>query len=833
MNSVLQDLRYGLRMLVRNPGFTAVAVLTLALGIGANTAIFQLLDAMRLRTLPVKNPERLVRIQLADPTGRRGSQASWYSFALTNPLWEQIRDHQHVFSDVLAWANFDFNLAPAGEKRPAQGLFVSGDFFRVLGLQPTLGRVLTAADDHRGCGLPGADISYALWQRDFGGDRSVVGRKLTIDRHPVEIIGVTPAGFSGLEIGRSFDVALPICSQAVLGGEFNWLDAGTVWWLTVMGRLKPGYSLAQATAQLLAISPGIFEATLPKDYPPVSVKDYLNSKLTAVAGGTGVSWLLRDQYGNPLWLLLVTAGLVLMIACANLANLMLARATTREREIAVRLAVGASRGRLIRQLLVESLLLATFGGGAGLLFAGMLSRLLVSLLSPQGNPLFLDLNPDWRVLAFTLGLAVSTCVLFGLAPALRATRLAPGVAMKAEGRGLTETRERFSLRRALVASQVALSLVLLVGALLFTRTLHNLLAANPGFRETGILVADVDLTQLNLSVNRRLLFKRQLLSRLRAVPGVDSVAEAGLIPLSGSSTDNVVWADGSDRNHGIDANFNWISSDYFKTLEIPVLAGRDFDDRDSPASPKVAIVNQAFARKLGLEANPIGRSFRIEATPTQPETVFEIVGLVKDTKYLSLRDALPPIAFLSTSQGTTPDPFAHILIRSSAPVADITGRLRRSLAETDRQASTDFWVFKTMIGEKLLPERLMATISGFFGLLDALLATVGLYGVISYTVVRRTNEIGIRIALGAEGHDVMTMIMWEAAVLLVVGLAVGSLLALGAARIAGSMLFGLGPGDPVTFTTALATLAAVALVASYIPARRATRVDPMVALRYE
>jgi len=832
MTSLLQDLKYGLRMLAKNPGFTAVAIMTLALGIGANTAIFQLLDAVRLRTLPVKNPEQLVRIQLADPTGRRGSQASWYTFALTNPLWEQMRDRQQVFSGVFAWANFDFNLAPAGESRPARGLLVSGDFFRVLGVEPILGHVFKTGDDQRGCGLPGTVISYALWQRDFGGDRSVVGRKLTIDRHPVEIIGVTPASFSGLEIGRAFDVALPICSQTVLGGEFNWLDAGTIWWLTVMGRLKPGNSLAQATGQLLAISPGIFEATLPKDYPPVSVKDYLKSKLTAVAGGTGVSWL-RDQYGNPLWLLLVTAGLVLLIACANLANLMLARATTREREIAVRLAVGASRGRLIRQLLVESLLLATLGGGTGLLLAGMLSQVLVSLLNTQGNPLFLDLSPDWRVLAFTSGLAVVTCVLFGLVPALRATGLVPGVVMKAESRWLTETRERFSLRRALVVTQVALSLVLLVGALLFSRTLHNLLTANPGFQENGILVADVDLTELNLPVNRRLIFKRQLLSRLRAVSGVDSVAEAGLIPLSGSNTDNVVWAEGSDRSHGIDANFNWISLDYFKTLEIPLLAGRDFDDRDTPVSPKVAIVNEAFAGKLGLGANPMGRSFHIEATPTQPETIFEIVGLVKDTKYLSLREALPPIAFLSTSQDSKPDPFAQILIRSSAPLTDITARLRQSLAKTEPQVSTDFWVFKTMIGEKLLPERLMATISGFFGLLAVLLATVGLYGVISYTVVRRTNEIGIRMALGANGRDVMTMVMREAAVLLVAGLTVGTLLALGAARIASSMLFGLRPDDPAAFTAAIVALGAAALVASYSPARRATKVDPMVALRYE
>ncbi len=346
-------------------------------------------------------------------------------------------------------------------------------------------------------------------------------------------------------------------------------------------------------------------------------------------------------------------------------------------------------------------------------------------------------------------------------------------------------------------------------------------------------MADLDLTQLKLPVNRSAIFEQELLRRLRAVPGVESVAEAGLVPLGGGGTDNVVWADGSDRGHGIDSDFNWVSRGYFKTLEIPLLAGRDFDDRDTPTSPMVAIVNEAFVRRLGLGANPVGRSFRIEATPTHPETVFEIVGLVKDTKYWNLREAFPPIAFLATSQDPSPDQFDQILIRSSAPLADITARLRRSIEEADPQVSTDFWVFETMVGEKLLPERLMATISGFFGFLAGLLATIGLYGVISYTVVRRTNEIGIRIALGADGRDVMTMIMREAAGLLAVGLAVGTLVALAAARVAGSMLFGLRPDDPVTFAAAVATLAAVALVASYIPARRATKVDPMVALRYE
>ena len=675
-------------------------------------------------------------------------------------------------------------------------------------------------------------ISYSFWQRELGGDVSAIGRKLTINYHTVEVIGITPAGFFGLEIGRSFDVALPICSQAVVGGEENWLDAGTVWWLTVMGRLKPGTPLNQAAAQLRAASPGIFAATLPKNYPRENMNDYLNFKLAAHAGGNGVSWL-RNQYEDPLWLLLATAGLVLLIACANLANLMLARASAREREVAVRLALGAWRGRLIRQLMAESLLLAVLGAGLALFLGRMLSRFLVSFLSTEGNSLFLNLSPDWRVLGFTAGLAILTCVLFGLAPALRAASIAPAEAMKAGSRGLTAGRERFGLRRSLVASQVALSLVLLVGALLFSRSLLNLLTSNPGFRENGILVANLDFSRLKLPAGHRLAFKRELLERLRAIPGVDSVAEASPIPVSGGGIDNMVWIDGSDRRHGIDSNFNWISRDYFKTLGMPLLAGRDFDDRDTPTSPKVAIINEAFARQLGLGAHPLGTRFRREATPSEPEAVFEIVGIVKDTKYRDIRESFTPIAFSSTSQDSSPDPFAQILIRSDAPLADLTARLRGGTAKVSPEITTVYWALKAMIREKVLPERLMATLSGLFGLLAGLLAAVGLYGVVSYTVARRRNEIGIRMALGAERHDVLWMVLRETLWLVLVGVAIGLPCALAAARFASGLLFGLKAHDPATIGLASSVMIAVGVLAGYLPARRASRVDPMVALRYE
>ena len=793
---LISDLRFAGRMLRRSPAFTAVAVLTLALGIGANTAIFQLLDAVRLRTVPVKDPQGLALVQLADRTGWRGSQATWYP-ALTNPIWERFRDSQDAFSGALAWANNGFDLSPGGEARLAQGLFVSGDFFRVLGVQPLMGRLFTAGDDRRGCGLPGAVISYQFWQRELGGNGSVVGSKLTLNYHPVEVIGVTPAGFFGLEIGSSYDVAVPICSQAVLWSEGNWLDAGTVWWLTVMGRLKPAGTLEQANAQLRVSSRGIFQATLPPNYPAANVKDYLKFKLEAVPAGSGVSWL-RSRYGDPLLLLLVTAGLVLLIACANLANLLLARATIRGHEIAVRLAIGASRGRLIRQLMTESLLLAAAGAALGLLLSGTLSRFLVAMLGTEGNPLFLDLDPDPRMLTFTAGLASLTCLLFGLMPALRATRISPGDAMKTSSRSLTASRELFGLRQALVVSQVALSLVLLVGALLFSGSLRNLLAVDAGFQQNGVLIAEVDFSRFKIPSERRGAFKRDLLERIRALPNVYSAAEVGIVPLSGGGIDNNVWIDGSDPTRKLEPNFNWISGGYLKTMAMILLVGRDFDDRDTPTSPRVAIVNQSFAGRLGLGTNPVGKRFRREATPSEPELVFEIVGLIRDTKYYNLREEFRPIAFLSTSQDAHPDPFVQILVRSSAFLADLTSGIRSAVAEISSTIGIDFRALETTIREGLLRERLMATLSGFFGLLAALIATIGLYGVMSYLVVRRTSEIGIRMALGAQPEDVLWMVLKEALVLTFSGIAIGLPCAMACAHFVSSLLFGLKGTDPAS-----------------------------------
>lgn len=831
IETLWQDLRQGLRLLRLNPGFTTVALLSLALGIGANTAIFQLLDAVILRMLPVKNPQELVEVRIDSKHGRSGSFINGHA-QLTTAQWEHLRDQQQVFSGMFAWAPDNFNLAPGGEVRNASGLWVSGDYFSVLGVRPALGRLISSADDQGGCGLPGAVISYPFWQHEYRGDPAVIGSKLSLNGHPVEIMGVSAPGFYGVVVGGSFDVALPICGQAALSGENSPLDRAYVWWLTAMGRPKTGVSQAQVLAQLNSFAPALFRDTLPASFAGDRAKQYLDYRFKLLPAGTGVS-NLRDTYSSPLWLLLGIAGLVLLIACANLANLMLARASAREREIAVRLAVGASRWRIIRQLLAESFLIAVVGALLGFLLAQWLSRSLVAFLSTTGNSLFVDLQPDLPILAFTTAVAMLTCVLFGLAPAVRATRVSPQTAMKTGTRGATTSHERFGLRRALVIAQVAMSLVLLFGAMLFTRTLRNLLAVEAGFQETGILVTDLDYSRLNIPQASRLEYNRQLLERLRSLPGVDSAAEAAIVPISQSGINDDVWMGGSERSKAKSSWFNYVSPDYFTTLGTTLLAGRDFNANDSPTSPKVAIVNEEFARQFTGGQNPIGKTFRREATSLEPELEFQIVGLVKTAKYIDLREKPAVTTYLPVAQQPRQDGDVQIVIRSSAPFASLTSRIKSVAADANPQIAITFQNFHTMISDSLLQERLMATLSGFFGFLAALLATVGLYGVISYMVIRRTNEIGIRMALGADRAGILKMILREAGVLLAIGVALGAVLSIAGAHTASALLYGLKSYDPVTLIASVVLLGAVALIASSLPAQRASKLNPMVALREE
>ena len=679
--------------------------------------------------------------------------------------------------------------------------------------------------------MPRAVISYGFWQREFGGSASAIGSKITINSARVEVIGVTPGKFFGLEVGRQFDFALPICATETLTADRR-LDSGATWWLTVMGRLNSGKSIEQATAQFQSISPSIFETTLPPDYPPVSVKPYLAMKLLAIPAGGGLSHL-RDEYSTPLTLLLTISGLVLVIACANLANLMLARAGAREREIAVRQAIGASRSRLIMQLMTEGILLAIAGAAAALVLSRELSRVLVSFLSSAGEAIFLDTGPDWRVFSFAAASGLLTCVLFALAPALRATRGQPSGVLKSGSRGTTAGGERFGLRRVWVTAQIALSLVLMVGALLFGRSLRNLMTVESGFQENGILIVNVNYGRLGAPPGRLKLVRRDLVERIGAILGVDDAAETASLPVHGNSWTNIMWMDGSDSSHGLEISRSMVGPGYFRAIGTRLLAGREFDDRDTDTSQRVAIVSEAFTRAFSLGPNPIGKRFWIEKTPYAPPTVLEVIGVAKNSKYRDLRQDFMPIVFIPMAQLDSPRPLegGNIVIRSRASLDALAPPIRRAISDVNPDIQYSFSVFKTEIEQSLLRERLMAILSGLFGVLAVLLAIVGLYGVMSYTVERRTNEIGIRIALGAGRNDVIGLILRETGLLLAAGLGAGLLISLAAGRAASSLLFGLRATDPLTFAAAGILLTVVALAASYLPARRASGVNPAVALR--
>jgi predicted permease len=815
-------------VLWKDAGFTAVAVLSLALGVGANTAIFQLLDAIRMRTLPVKAPQELAGIQIANMSGARGAVNRENS--VTYPIWERIQKHQQGFSGVFAWAEDELNLSPAGEVRTARSLWVSGDFFKVLGSHPVLGRVFTAEDDHRGCGIPGVVISYSFWQSEFGGSPSVIGRELTLNGQRANVIGVTQAGFFGLDVGHEFQIALPICSIVPIW--YDALDNGTSWWLSVMGRLKPGLTVGQAAAQLSSISRGIFETTLPANYPPVSVNEYLGMRLTAVPAATGSSGL-RDQYSNLLWMLLAIAGMVLLIACANLANLMLARAGSRGREIAVRLAIGGSPGRILCQLLTESALVTAVGAGAALLLSHWLSGALLALFTEKDKWVYVDLRPDWRVLAFTSAVAVATCLIFGLVPALRAAKGKPAEALKSGSRALTAGREAFGLRRALIVSQVALSLLLLFGALLFTSSVRNLLRAETGFQPQGILIANLGFARPNPSEIKVPVWQKALLERVGSVPGVTAVADTDVIPIGGRSWSNRVWMNGADPRQAIDTHWSRISAGYFRTLDIPMLTGRDFDVSDRLNTPKVAIVNQAFARQIAGLTNPVGQRFRVEATPSTSETVYEIIAMVGNTKYRDLRENAGPLFYVPFSQDATPTLSDQLLIRSSLPFQTLLPAVRRAILNVDSDARFEFDEYPDLIQESFSRERLMAMLSTAFAILAGLLSAVGLYGVMTYIVARRRSEIGIRIALGASRGSIFRMLFGESGKLLLLGLLAGAGLSLGVGKFASKLLFGLKPYDPSALITAAVLLLLVGFVATYVPARRAASIDPTVALREE
>jgi predicted permease len=850
MGSFGQDVRYGIRMLLKSKGFTLVAVLSLALGIGANTALFSLIDAVLLKMLPVERPNELVLFNwISGPRGMAWSSEGRISTDRASGMrtstsfsylaFERIRDNNEVLSEVFAFAPLSqLNVSVDGGPEIAAGQLVSGGYYSGLGVTAILGRTITAADDQAGA-PPVAVITHRYWQRRFGQDAQALGKTVIVNNVPFTIVGVTPPEFFGaLQVGESADLSIPIAMQPQLSSDLRSdLSTPWFWWLRIMGRLNHGVTAEQAAASLDSIFQQSAEegwtaavARFPTQRPAQNAAPRDVPRLRAGSGSQGLTES-RREYSQPLTILVVIVGLVLLIACANVANLLLARAATRQKEIAVRLTIGASRWRLVRQLLTESLLLSFLGGAVGVAFAYWGKDLLLILRPWGGGELALDLKLDLRVLGFTIAVSLATGLLFGLAPALRATRVDLTPALKDNARSVVGGSRSF-LNKSLIVVQVAVSLVLVVGAGLFVRTLRNLENVDVGFNRENLLLFNVD-PGLNGYNNAQIaqLYQR-MTERLEAVPGVRSATMSMVPLLSGMARTSTVSVEGHTSQEGDEdsAKVNNVGPGFFATMEIPILLGRGLSLRDDELAPRVAVINQMMARKYFGGESPLGRRFGFGGPPNSGQ--IEIIGVARDASYTGLRDKTEPTVYLSYSQ--SPPRWATFVVRTSGNVAAMSSSIRDAVREVD--SNLPLFAMKTQsqqVDESLAQERLFANLSSFFGVLALSLACIGLYGVMSYGVARRTNEIGIRMALGATGSRVTRMVMRETMLVVMIGVVIGLGTAVATTRLVAAMLFGLAPTDPVTILFAVLLMISVATFAGYVPARRASKVDPMIALRYE
>ena len=843
VDSLCSDFRYSLRMLAKSPGFTAVAIVSLALGVGANTAIFTLINDLMIKQLPVRQPDQLVSFGEPSSSGIAGTVSVGTGGLFSYDFFRQIRKQQQFFQDISASASFSL---PAGVRLressagPAGVAFfqmVSGNYFSVLGIEPVLGRPILPSDEDTPGRNPVAVLSYHYWQTTLASDPSVVGKSITVDKLPFTVIGVAPKRFFGVKVeAPPPDLWLPLTMQKELMQSSSLLDIRNMYWLHLMGRQNAGMNMDQAqqwfSAQLWRYMRDLEGPHLtPAHIRQIQGQIQEIKLMPGARGGSDLRW----QYKEPLQILMGVVVLVLLIACANLANFLLAKAVSREREISTRLALGSTRARIIGQILIETLLLSFCGGALGLLLAFWGTRALISFVVGEGTYTVFDPMPDMHVLAFTCGICLLTGLLFGIAPAVRVSRTSVSPVLKANARTAANGGGGRLIPKLLVAVQVTLSLMLLVGAGLFLRTLRNLENQDLGFESRNLLVVLFIPEAAGYQPPQLSSIYDKILDRVNALPGVRSATLSGVPVINlgqwGSPISIVGYAAKPDET--VDTGGNYVAPRYFETVGIPVLLGRPIGPHDTATSSKVVVVNQTFANDYFPNGNAIGRSFTI-ADPRVPGT-WEIVGVVRDAKYSSPREAPQRMIYLPLVQVSGPHTYAHSLqLQTVGDPAHVSEEVRRALAQVD----PDLAILKTetishQINHLMDQEQLISQLCTWFAMLALLLTSVGLYGVMTYNVARRTNEIGIRMALGAQNRQVLWMVLKESLFLLGAGIMLGVPATIAAAHLVGAQLFGLSSSDPLTFVTAILGISTVALLAAYFPARRATRVDPMVALRDE
>lgn len=845
MGILVSDIRYAARVLAKNPIFTAVAILTLALGIGGNTAIFTLLDQVLLRLLPVKEPQQLVLLTMR---GRHYGN-NWGGNAISYPMYRDFQAHNEVFSGIFCRFPTRVSLSFGGRAERAEAELVSGTYFSVLGVTTALGRSFTPEEDRVANGAPLVVLSYSYWKQRFGGDPAILGKTLTINKHDMTVIGVAQAGFDGVELGYTPKLFIPVTMQEqVVIVPTSMLTDRRSRWVNAFGRLKPGATAKQAKASLQPFMHSMLESEVREAaFAHASAYDreqFLKCTIDVLPGSQGRA-SFRRELSTPLWVLMAITGVVLLITCANLANLLLARASGRQKEIAVRLAVGASRGRIIRQLLVETLCLSALGGLAGLALAFGADKALMAVYLPaDSGGLSISAAPDFRILIFTLVVTVATGVIFGLAPALRTTRPDLSRTLKDQA-GAVLKGGHSGLRKALVVAQVSLSLLLLIGAGLFLRTLNNLSSLGPGFPAERLLGFSIDPSLNGYTPERMKTFYQQLSDNLRSIPGVQSVGLASMRILENDEWDSSMTVEGynpAKPDDRAEPYMNQISPNYFATLGVPIVLGRDFTVNDNREvkngpqpddwTPTAVMINEKFARRYFPVQNPIGRHLGFGIDPGT-HTDMEIIGVVKNIKYTNLRDEIPEQAYI-------PYLGSHFLgsmtvyLRTAYDPDQVMPQARAKVRELDSDLPIyEVRTTEAQLSNSLSSERMIASLSTVFGILATLLAAIGLYGVMAYSVAQRRREIGIRMALGAEPGTVVWMVMRDVLLLVAIGIAVGVPAALALMRMVATQLYGLSPHDPSTLALATAGLSLVACTAGYLPALRASRLDPTVALRYE